>query len=64
LPEIDVYHYVIIGKRADELLSRRLPATLKAIEQIGGHPILETRRAVDSLELDENGFLVPRADES
>lgn len=64
MPEIEVFHYVIIGKPVDHILSRRVPATLEAIEQCGGRPILETRRCIDAVDLDENGFLMPRSDGS
>jgi hypothetical protein len=42
--------------RGDNLLSKR-PATLEAIKARGGTHLPETRRIVDSSDLDESGFL-------
>ena len=59
MSEVEVYYFATSGwdkMHGDNLLSKR-PATLEAIKARNGTPLPETRRIVDSSELDGNGFL-------
>ena len=56
---VDVYYFTGWDQmEGDNLLSKR-PATMEAIKVRGGTALPETRRVVDSSELDSNGFLKP-----
>jgi hypothetical protein len=57
MPDIEVYYFTGWDQmQGDNLLSKR-PATLEAIEARGGTALPQTRRVVDSGDLDGNGFL-------
>ncbi|MGA8705393.1 MAG: hypothetical protein WB646_00240 [Steroidobacteraceae bacterium] len=57
MAEIDVYYFTGWDQmQGDNLLSER-PATLESIKTRGGTALPETRRSVDTSQLDGNGFL-------
>jgi hypothetical protein len=56
MTKVEVYHFVKLARGGDSP-TLRCHATLESIKQRGCEPILETRRIVDSSELDDNGLL-------
>jgi hypothetical protein len=59
MSEVEIYYFAGWDQmQGDNLLSKR-PATLEAIKVRDGTPLPQTRRVVDSGELDDNGFLKP-----
>jgi hypothetical protein len=54
---IEVYHFIKLGRNADEVLTGRRLATLETIKQVGGEAIIETKHLVDSADVDAEGFL-------
>jgi hypothetical protein len=59
MSQVEVYYFTGWDQmKGDNLLSKR-PATMEAIKLRGGTALPETRRVVDSKELDFNGFLKP-----
>jgi hypothetical protein len=57
MTEVDVYYFTGWNQmQGDNLLSRR-PATLESIKTRGGTALPETRRTVDTSQVDANGFL-------
>jgi hypothetical protein len=57
MPEIEVYHWTRWDQIAGDNVTSKRPASLETIQRRGGKPILETRRVVDSTDLDGNGDL-------
>jgi hypothetical protein len=57
MSEVEVYLFVKLDHTAADSVTLRRHATLESIKQRGGEPILETKRVVDTSELDENGYL-------
>jgi hypothetical protein len=57
MSEVEVYLFVKLEHAAGDSVTLRRHATLESIKQRGGEPILETKRVVDTSELDENGYL-------
>jgi hypothetical protein len=57
MSDVEVFYFVKLDMGAADSLSIRRHATLASIKERGGEPILETKRVVDTSELDENGFL-------
>ena len=58
---VEIYYFKGWDQVAGEALTSRRPGTLDAIRRVGGETILETRRLVDSGDLDDNGFLKAEA---
>jgi len=57
MSDVEVYYFSGWDQmQGDNLLAKR-PATLEAIKVRDGTPLPQTRRVVDSGELDNNGFL-------
>lgn len=54
---VEVFHFVKLDHVPADSVTLRRHATLESIKQRGGEPILETKRVVDTSELDENGYL-------
>jgi len=59
MPDVEVYLFTGWDQMYGDNLRSERPATLEAIKARGGTHLPETRRVVDSSELDDNGFLKP-----
>jgi len=57
MPQVEVYYFTGWDQMQGDNLRSKRPATLEAIKARGGTHLPETRRVVDSSELDDNGFL-------
>ena len=57
MPDVEVYYFMGWDQMQGDNLRSQRPATLQAIKVRGGTPLPETRRIVDSSELDHDGFL-------
>jgi hypothetical protein len=57
MANVEIYYFKGWDQVAGEDLNSRRPGTPDAIRRVGGEMILETRRLVDSGDLDDNGFL-------
>jgi hypothetical protein len=59
MAEVDVYYFTGWDQmQGNNLLSKR-PATLESIKARGGTALPETRRTVDTSQVDGNGFVKP-----
>lgn len=54
MPKVEIYYFMLRDSKAGENRRSPRPATLEAIQRRGGKAILETRRVVDSTDLDGN----------
>ncbi len=57
MADVEVYYFKGWDQVAGGNLNSRRPATLETIKRVRGEVILETRRMVDSSDIDGNGFL-------
>jgi len=59
MSDVEVCYFIGWDQMQGDNLRSNRPATLEAIKVRGGTPLPETRRVVDTSELDDNGFLKP-----
>jgi hypothetical protein len=59
MAQVEIYLFTGWDQMAGDNLMSKRPATLEAIKARGGTHLPETRRVVDSSELDGDGFLKP-----
>jgi hypothetical protein len=59
MSQVEVYYFTGWDQMEGDNLPSKRPATMEAIRVRGGTALPETRRVVDSSELDGDGFLKP-----
>jgi hypothetical protein len=56
MPKATVYYFKRWDMNVGQMVPSKRMATLKAIKDLGGVPLMETAKEVDASELDGNGF--------
>jgi len=53
---VTVYFFEMYAIESDQMVRSKRPATLAAIERVGGESIKNTAQDVDADDIDEDGF--------
>ena len=53
---VTVYFFEMYAIESDQMVRSKRPATLAAIERVGGEAIKNTAQDVDADDIDEDGF--------